>query len=73
MNRIRAERFKSGLSTEKVADLLGVHANSVRGWENGSYEPSGRNLVQLSTLFGCSPDYLLEMTDDRNERVKSIV
>lgn len=73
MNRIKAERSKSGLSAEKVADLLGVHANTVRGWENGSYEPSGRNLVQLSTLFGCSPDYLLEMTDDRRESAKNVI
>lgn len=63
---IRKERRAAELTIEQVADLVGVHPNTVRGWERGEYEPTGKNLVQLSTLFGCTAEYLLDLTDDRN-------
>lgn len=63
---IRKERRAAELTIEQVADLVGVHPNTVRGWEKGEYEPTGKNLVQLSTLFGCAADYLLDLTDERN-------
>lgn len=65
LENIKAEREKHGISVEQVADVLGVHQNTVRGWERGEFEPTSRNLVQLSTLYGCSADYLLGLTNDR--------
>jgi transcriptional regulator with XRE-family HTH domain len=68
-NRITKELESVGLSVEKVADVIGVHPNTIRGWERGDYEPNGRNLVQLSTLFGCTPEYLVGLSDDRNSSI----
>lgn len=65
---IAKERKRMNLSVEKLADLVGVHPNTVRGWERGEHEPTGKNIVQLSALFGCSPDYLIGMTDKRVPR-----
>ena len=62
---MRAERARSGLSADKVARKIGVHVNSVRAWERGDADPSGHNLVALSALYGCSPEYLLDLSDDR--------
>lgn len=68
-NNIRRERVESGISVDAAAAVLGVHPNTVRGWERGDFEPTGKNLVQLSALFGCGADYLLGLTDERSPRV----
>lgn len=66
MNRFKEERTRLGLSLQKEADALSVHVNTVVGWEEGRFEPSARNIVQLTSLFGCSADYLLGLSDERN-------
>lgn len=63
---MRAERARMGLTTEQVAERIGVHKNAVSRWENGLAEPTAGNLVSLCRLYGCSPEYLLDMTDDRH-------
>lgn len=65
MKHLREERERAGISIEKLADVIGVHPNTVRGWERGNYEPTGKNLVQLTSLFGCDAEYLLDMTEER--------
>ncbi len=65
LKNIKREREESGLSVDQVSDVLGVHPNTVRGWERGEYEPTSKNLVQLAALYGCSADYLLDITDER--------
>ena len=62
---VRIERERSGLSVEKLASVLGVHPNTIRGWERGDYSPTGKNLIQMEALFGCSGDYLLGLTSER--------
>lgn len=66
MDNLKRERQSAGLSIQKLADMLGVHRNTVSGWEDGRFEPSSKNIVQLTAIFGCTPDYLLDMTDDRH-------
>lgn len=68
--KFKDEREGAHLSVEKIADLIGVHPNTVRGWEREEFEPTGKNLVQLSALFGCSPDYLLGLVDGRTDRIQ---
>lgn len=65
LNNMRAERARRGLSIQQVADEIGVHANAVSRWENEDAEPSSRNLIALCKFYGCSPEYLLDMTDER--------
>lgn len=59
MNNLEKERCDHGLSIDDLADILGVHPNTVRGWERGDFEPTGKNLVQLSAALGCTPEHLL--------------
>lgn len=66
---MKVERARLGLSAEKVAQRIGVHVNSVRAWEKGDTDPNGHNLVALSALYGCSPEYLLDLTDERKGNV----
>ena len=65
---MRAERARAGLTAKEVATAVGVHENAVLRWESGDAEPMSTNLVKLSELYGCSPEYLLEQTSDRTAK-----
>lgn len=58
-DNIRAERVRSGMTVEELAEAIGARPSLVQAWEQGDAEPYASDLVRLSRLFGCSPDYLL--------------
>ena len=62
---MRAERARNGLTIADVADKLGVHPNAVSCWEREKTNPSSEHLLALCGLYKCSPEYLLDMTDER--------
>lgn len=62
---MRAERVRNGLTIEQVSERIDVHPNAISRWENGKAEPSASNLIALCNLYECSPEYLLDMTDER--------
>lgn len=62
---MKAERIRNGLTIEQVGKLIDVHPNAISRWENGKAEPSASNLIALSNLYKCTPEYLLDMTDSR--------
>ena len=39
-NQIIQFREKYGISQERLADMVGVHFNSVRNWEEGKFQPN---------------------------------
>jgi len=45
--RIKAQRNKSGLSQEKIAELVGISRQAVTKWESGQPVPSMANLITL--------------------------
>lgn len=59
--RIRKE---TGLTQEKLAELVGVHINTISQWENGAYIPNTVNIAKLANALEC------EETDLLNGRVK---
>ena len=56
---IRKNRRESNLSQEAFAERLGVSFQTVSKWESGTNEPDIATLKELSKLFGCSFDFLL--------------
>jgi len=62
--RIKNQRDQSGLSQEKVAELVGVSRQAVTKWETGQSAPSTANLITLSEVFGVS---LGELISGANE------
>ena len=62
---IKSERVRIGMTQKQLADEIGVHVNSIRLWENGTSLPSAMNLLNMSHLFKCSPDYLLGRSEER--------
>lgn len=63
---MKAERARAGLTGKQVAHQIGVHENALLKWERGEAEPLADNLIRLAHLYGCTPDYLMGYTDDRN-------
>ena len=63
---MKAERVRRNLTQEEVAKHLDVHKNVISRWENGDSEPTSSNLIALCSLYECTPEYLLDMTDERN-------
>ena len=53
-------RKKAGWSQEELAEKLGVSRQSVSKWEGAQSIPDMNKILQLSTLFGVSTDYLLK-------------
>lgn len=45
---IKSIRYKAYLTQEKFANIIGVHTNTVRSWEQGTRKPS---LTQQSKII----------------------
>lgn len=74
-------RKKNGITQEELADKMNVSRQAVSKWEGAQSIPDLDKILQLSTLFGVTTDYLLkdeiedeELTDDAtyNTAVKRI-
>ncbi len=59
-NNISALRKKKGITQEELANELGVSAQAVSKWENGTSDPSTSNLFALAKLYGISVEELLK-------------
>lgn len=62
---MRSERIRVGLSAKQVAEKLGVSTHTILNWEANRNTPDGSKVVAMARLYGCSPDYLLGLTDER--------
>ena len=67
-------RKKAGWSQEELAAQLGVSRQSVSKWEGAQSVPDMEKILQLSSLFGVSTDYLLkdEITQPETKTASSI-
>ena len=67
-DKIKKLRQQDGISRQKLADIIGVHRNSILNWENNKSEPDYSQLKALAEFFSVSMDYLLEYDDnDKDE------
>lgn len=62
---MKAERARRGLSADEAAKSIGVSTNALLSWESGKKEPKSFNLIKVARFYGCSPEYLLGLTDER--------
>lgn len=65
---MKVERMRHELTIREVADTIGVHPNAVGRWESGETEPTASNIIALCEIYDCTPEYLLDMTNDRMGR-----
>lgn len=58
-DKIKQLRTSRGMTQTDLAKKLNITRSSVNAWEMGISTPSTAYLVELSTLFHVSTDYLL--------------
>lgn len=59
-DKIIRERKKLGLSQEELAEKMNVSRQAVSKWESSQSIPEIEKILQLSSLFGVTTDYLLK-------------
>ncbi|WP_456065907.1 helix-turn-helix domain-containing protein [Gemmiger sp.] len=59
-DKLIALRRKAGWSQEELAERLNVSRQSVSKWEGAQSMPDIDKIVQMSSLFGVTTDYLLK-------------
>ena len=69
--KIKKLRTEKGLTQKDLADQLHVTFQTVSKWESGINEPDIATLKELSKLFNCSFDYLLN--DDEETPIELVV
>ena len=72
--KIRNLRKRSGMSQEKLAELMGISRQSVAKWESGQSSPSSANLFKLADILGTTTVSLLSSEDEspRAERAGTL-
>ncbi|WP_426351157.1 helix-turn-helix domain-containing protein [Alloiococcus sp. CFN-8] len=63
-------RQKSGLSQDRVAEILGVSRQAVSKWERDEAKPDLDNIVNLSNIYNVTTDYLLKEQTERVQQEK---
>ena len=58
-------RTDSGLSQEKLGEILGVSRQAVQKWESGAALPDIDNIIKISRYFGLSTDAMIFGADKR--------
>ena len=58
--RISEMRKQSGISQEKLAELVGVSRQAVSKWEAAQTVPDLNRIIELASLFCVTTDYLLK-------------
>jgi len=65
--RIKVLRSEKRISQAQLAVAFNKSESAIRTWETGRNKPDADTLIQLSQYFECSVDYLLGLSDFKNE------
>lgn len=63
---IDAERARLGMSRVDLAKKLGVSYSTMKNWMKGSTDIPVSKIMEMSTLFQCTTDYLLGLDSGRD-------
>ncbi len=58
-NRLRQARKRAGLTSEQVAERVGVVRQAIVSWESGKTSPTNEHLKQIAQLYRVTTDWLL--------------
>lgn len=65
-NNIASERRRLNLRQKDLADRLEISESTIYRWERNEASPGGPQLIAMHEIFGCSTDYLLGISNERN-------
>lgn len=65
-------RNSTQCTQKKLAEYLGLSANTVCEWEKNRSEPSIQTIRKLAEFFDVSADYLLGLEDDFGARIPAV-
>ena len=60
--RLKELRLEKNLSQSEVGKIVNMSKMAISHWESGHSEPSIAQLIELSTFFGVSVDFLIGKT-----------
>lgn len=66
MNRIKELRQEKQLTQAQLGKLIGVEFSVISKYENEVYSINDDVIRKLSKFFGCTSDFLLGLSDNRN-------
>ncbi|MGI6746474.1 MAG: helix-turn-helix domain-containing protein [Acutalibacteraceae bacterium] len=69
--RLRDLRKARGLTQRDLGEMLGKSDSAVRMWELGRNEPDMTTLKSLSSILGCSLEYLMYLEPSRDSTLKA--
>ena len=69
-NRIKQLRKEHGLTQQELADKLNLAKSSISSYEGGARMPSYEMLINMSTYFNCSIDFLMGLTSIEKPKEK---
>ena len=52
-------RTKKGLTTDQLADAIGISGSAYRNYERGERAPDYEKLIKIADFYGVTTDYLL--------------
>lgn len=78
MNQLFAERLSAlrkshGLTQQALADRLELSRGTIGMYESGLRDPDTKTLSRLADILGCSVDFLLGRTADRETTTEQIL
>lgn len=63
--RIRNRRIELGMTVDELAEKLSVHRIEVFRYERGQLDKMPSSMLsKLSALLECTPEYLIEISDE---------
>lgn len=63
--RLTAARKESGLTLEKISEILDISYQAYRKYEKNLCYPSVEVLIKISKMYGISTDYILGLSEDK--------
>ena len=64
--RMKSLRNEYGISQQELADRMGISFAAISMYERGLRDPSTDNIIKMANILHCSVDYLLGVSDNRN-------
>lgn len=65
--RLASLRKEKGMTQKDLADYLSISVNSVSLYERDMIQANDDIKIRIAQLFNCSMDYLMGLSDKRNE------